>query len=78
MDVWAALKHPNICELLGYSTKLGYYPALILKASFEQLIITFLTKILEQWCQHGNSIEYLDSSNLSVQARIRLVGEYLI
>jgi serine/threonine protein kinase len=34
MEVWAALKHPNICELLGYSTKLGYYyPPLILKAS---------------------------------------------
>jgi len=34
MEVWAALKHPNICELLGYSTGLDYYPALILEAGF--------------------------------------------
>jgi len=55
MEVWAALKHPNICELLGYSTGLDYYPALIL-----------------EWCKHGNSIEYLDKSDLCVQARVRL------
>jgi hypothetical protein len=78
MEVWAALKHLNICELLGYSTKLDYYPALILKACFGYFVIMFLTKVLEQWCKHGNSIEYLDNTDLSVQARVRLVGECLI
>ena len=73
MEVWAALKHPNISELLGYSTGLDYHPTLILEAGLGYFIIILLTDVLGQWCKHGNSIEYLANSDLSVQARVRLV-----
>ena len=49
MHVWAALKHRNICEFLGYSTDFSDYPAMVsmvsLKPSLCLLLIGFETVV---------------------------------